>query len=453
MSCPRCGDNCHCSSSENRRPTPRFVPSFAGLPSNADGKKAGAEVLPETSNQAEQPGHEIGPTSSPRARFVVRAPSVDILPEVAETSEQATTISASTALTGSNEETSSRSETPESGLPGDLANGSAPVEPIAQTPLPENAPEWRKELANRLQTYHSRRRRRPPRYPSLNLKFESPQRAVPARNTESVHASGAYAVMPTVEAVATATLSDTVPVAEPEPEFAPAEFSNVIEFPRPLIPPPPPPDQLAEPILDKPRILEAPETVPKQVPLGGIVLEPQEAPVSPSLELPLQVAPLSARIMAAAIDAVVVLVASAMFAVIVSQLSPIKLPQHPLPVLLLLLPAGLWVIYQYLLLTFAASTPGLHLARLQLNRFEGGTPSRRLRRWRAVAMALSGVSLGLGFLWSFLDEDTLCWHDRITHTYLTSAGVRRPTWMTHAAERVAKLHSEIRDAITGALPQ
>jgi hypothetical protein len=29
----------------------------------------------------------------------------------------------------------------------------------------------------------------------------------------------------------------------------------------------------------------------------------------------------------------------------------------------------------------------------------------------------------MGYAWVFLDEDALCWHDRITHTYL--APVRR----------------------------
>jgi hypothetical protein len=26
--------------------------------------------------------------------------------------------------------------------------------------------------------------------------------------------------------------------------------------------------------------------------------------------------------------------------------------------------------------------------------------------------------LGMGYLWCVLDEDALCWHDRVTHTYL-----------------------------------
>jgi hypothetical protein len=28
----------------------------------------------------------------------------------------------------------------------------------------------------------------------------------------------------------------------------------------------------------------------------------------------------------------------------------------------------------------------------------------------------------MGFAWVFLDEDALCWHDRITHTYLAPKG-------------------------------
>jgi hypothetical protein len=34
-------------------------------------------------------------------------------------------------------------------------------------------------------------------------------------------------------------------------------------------------------------------------------------------------------------------------------------------------------------------------------------------------MAMSSLSLGLGVVWALLDEDTLCWHDRITRTYIT----------------------------------
>jgi len=51
-----------------------------------------------------------------------------------------------------------------------------------------------------------------------------------------------------------------------------------------------------------------------------------------------------------------------------------------------------------------------------------------LRRWRVLASWLSGVSLGMGYAWVLLDEDGLCWHDRITHTYLAP---KRPAMPGH----------------------
>jgi hypothetical protein len=36
-------------------------------------------------------------------------------------------------------------------------------------------------------------------------------------------------------------------------------------------------------------------------------------------------------------------------------------------------------------------------------------------------MLFSLVSMGLGFAWALVDEDCLCWHDRMTRTFLTSA--------------------------------
>ena len=77
-----------------------------------------------------------------------------------------------------------------------------------------------------------------------------------------------------------------------------------------------------------------------------------------------------------------------------------------------------WIAYQYLLLVYTGTTPGLKLAHLQLSRFDGTAVPRRIRRWRVLASVLSGLSLALGYAWCFLDEDRLCWHDRITRTYM-----------------------------------
>jgi hypothetical protein len=59
-------------------------------------------------------------------------------------------------------------------------------------------------------------------------------------------------------------------------------------------------------------------------------------------------------------------------------------------------------------------------AELELCNFESADATRAARRWRALAIALSGLSLGLGFAWALVDEDTLGWHDRISQTYLKS---------------------------------
>src|SRR5882762_9646818 len=63
--------------------------------------------------------------------------------------------------------------------------GSSPEIEISDTPG-EDPHAWRGELAARLDRYRSRRKPRPPRYPSLRLRFEEPQRcAQPAYETAS----------------------------------------------------------------------------------------------------------------------------------------------------------------------------------------------------------------------------------------------------------------------------
>ena len=73
-------------------------------------------------------------------------------------------------------------------------------------------------------------------------------------------------------------------------------------------------------------------------------------------------------------------------------------------------------------LVYAGTTPGMKVARLELITFDGVRARRRTRRGRALAMVLATLSLGLGLVWALLDEDTLCWHDRITRTYVVAAG-------------------------------
>src|SRR5690348_10162004 len=278
-----------------------------------------------------------------------------------------------------------------------------------------DAPQWRQEVAARLNHYHSRRTRRPPRYPSLALKFDPPAYSSPP-NCAPEPPCAAASSLPARSEAATATAAAAEVVEDRQ--LLPADASNVIEFPRPLVPPPPRPDELAEPILDMPRILDAPEAVPKQVPLGGIILQGEEASAPSDLELPLPVAPLSRRLVAAGLDGLLVAAATILFAFIANKIAVLLPSARAVLELGMALPAILWAVFQYVFLVYTGSTPGMRLTALRLSDFDGSVPDRATRRWRALAMALSAVSLGLGFLWCLLDEDTLCWHDRITRTYL-----------------------------------
>jgi len=222
---------------------------------------------------------------------------------------------------------------------------------------------------------------------------------------------------------AVSTPAETAPAA-PVPSTAapnpPDAGAKVLEFPRSSTPPMVW-DELAEPLFDRPRILEVPETLLPPPALGGILIEAAEDPVPdkrPGFELPLQAAPMVRRLMAAAFDLLLVLVAFTLFAYTFFRMTSIVLPLRQALSISAALIAVFWAGYQYLLLVCAGTTPGLTVGRLRLSRFDGTAAPRSLRRWRVATSLLSGFSLALGYAWCFFDEDQLCWHDRITRTYL-----------------------------------
>jgi uncharacterized RDD family membrane protein YckC len=326
----------------------------------------------------------------------------------------------------------------------------------------DDSPAWRQELAARLSRYQARRKPRPPRYPSLRLRFEEENHRTDDRPTgdhssedhrtedHSTRAAGDVFVEPSAFSHRLATVSNqalaldgfaesVAHAVEPAPEAVvlsressqPASpaiatttaptTAKIIEFPRSWTPPPSPPDELAEPVTDRPRILEAPEVVPPPPALGGITIEPAQQPETekrPGIDIPLQSAPLARRIFSAAVDGIIIAAACALFAFIFWKLTAIRPPRFQTMGLAAGLSGLFWAVYQYLLVVYTGTTPGLRLARLELSRFDGSPASRRLRRWRVLASFLSAASLGMGYAWVFLDEDSLCWHDRITQTYL-----------------------------------
>lgn len=312
-------------------------------------------------------------------------------------------------------------ESPESGAASEQSDDSA----------------WREELAARLNRFRSRRKIRPPRYPSPRLPFDTLDRSrnfdpLPRHanfeplSNQALALDGIAPSHPSVEVTtpqaAAAHPPVSIPATVPDVKPAPSLSAKIIEFPRfAWAPPPPPPDQLGEPVIDRPRILEVPEIAPPPPALGGITIEPAQVPSiekQPGIDFPLQGASFSRRVFAFLTDGLIVAAASALFGFIFWKVANIRPPTSQLALLAAAIPVALWAIYHYILIVYSARTPGLLISGLELARFDGTSTSRSLRRWRVLASYLSAVSLGMGYAWVFLDEDALCWHDRITRTYL-----------------------------------
>ena len=325
-----------------------------------------------------------------------------------------------------------------------VADGSHDRSPESTTGARKTQPEtaWQQEISARLDRYRARRKMRPPRYPSLKLQFD----AVPPSHTDATkiavpppafeprshHALPLNGLAPSPPEER--DQAQEMPSGGAQSNDAPAARSvhwgaKIIEFPKfDFEPPVLPPDQLAEPVSEHPRILEVPETVPPPPALGGITIESSlrvDTERRPGIDIPLQSAGLARRIVGSLIDGLIVAVAAVLFGVIFWKVTAVRPPQAQFVGMAVGGICLFWAIYQYLLLVYAASTPGLWAAGLELARFDGTPTNRSLRRWRVLASYLSAASLGMGYAWVFLDEDALCWHDRITHTYL--APKKRPT--------------------------
>lgn len=196
-----------------------------------------------------------------------------------------------------------------------------------------------------------------------------------------------------------------------------APVPKIIEFPRIQRQ-----YELAEPVSDQLRIFEAVEELPPPPPshLNDIEIAPQEpAHIATELEVPIQTAPLAIRAYATALDLVLMIGAVGLFAFCAQLFS------SAIPMTKPLLASGavctllLLSLYYLLSFSFRRSTIGIDASGLHVITFSGDDPSRARLRWRALATVLSYAALGMGFAWSLIDEDQLCWHDRITHTYLS----------------------------------
>ncbi|HZS29354.1 MAG TPA: RDD family protein [Candidatus Angelobacter sp.] len=302
---------------------------------------------------------------------------------------------------------------------------------IANPGQTAHEPAWRQEISSRVQQHRARRRKQGDGS-ALELDFttEEPYSFI-AEPQER-------ALPPRPERFAEIVVKPNVP--------------KVIRFPRPMVAPPPAIeevrlDELPQPALDVPRILDAPEdeggfiesdfveVVEAALPapaapaeqmqllpnFADIHLEPEANRLTDELDGIPHAAPLGQRAVAGAVDAAIVFFASGVFALTFLQLAE-ETPRSRLTMVCALAVGGVfWLAFQYLFLVYGRRTPGMKLAQLELCTFAGEPAPLFARQARAFAGTLSGFAIGLGYFWAFIDEDRLGWHDRISQTYLRSS--------------------------------
>jgi uncharacterized RDD family membrane protein YckC len=158
-------------------------------------------------------------------------------------------------------------------------------------------------------------------------------------------------------------------------------------------------------------------------------------PVSPVVEVPEapfqavfspQTAAFNLRLMAAIVDGCIVaacfLAFAAAFALTVSKMAggAAFMSRQAGAVCAVLVLAVLWLLYQLLFFTLSEATPGMRYARIALCTFNDDNPTRSAMRRRIFASVLAACPLGIGFLWAWLDDDGLGWHDRMSRMYQRS---------------------------------
>jgi len=457
MSCPRCSGVCRCDPATRFESRLRFEPDTeldreANTRAELSSEGASGRGVFAAGMEA-----EMAAPRNPRQKFVVDAQKPESPKLYAgDESDDATAVPPRGADIGSR---NGQSEAAISISGAAASTVNTYVEDVAKkdcgttglnSGISQDMEPWRQELAARLDRYRSRRKPKAPRYPSLRLRFDpqEPARTETASSSIPVTSSEAVAVRsPEAPSMCTAQIPEAQtrseraqveaenkhPVPKPSrelpPNSVPEPWGKLIEFPR-FGPSSAIGDELADPIMDQPRILEVPEIAPPPPALGGIMIETEadeEPPKRPGIDIPLRTASVERRLFATAIDGLTVLLGVALFAYVslrVSALFAVGINVLPLPELAGILAgvaAVLWATYQYMMMVYTGNTPGLRLAKLQVSCFDGRAVGRPLRRWRVLVSFLSVGSLGMGYAWFFLDEDSLCWHDRMTHTYLGPA--------------------------------
>jgi uncharacterized RDD family membrane protein YckC len=131
------------------------------------------------------------------------------------------------------------------------------------------------------------------------------------------------------------------------------------------------------------------------------------------------VASIMHRTLATVADIVMVLIAVGLFAIAFSLCGgEIKFDRNTILVYAAI-PFLIGMFYKLLWAIAGADSPGMVWAGLHTVNFDGKRPGPQQRLIRLFGGCLGIAAIAIGFVWAFVDEETLTWHDHISNTFAT----------------------------------
>ncbi len=166
------------------------------------------------------------------------------------------------------------------------------------------------------------------------------------------------------------------------------------------------------------------EPAAESSPMEILVGSPYErGPEEQAEPLAIIIAPIGRRFVAGMVDALVLVLGAALFGGIFWY-SMTQFCGHnslvPFNVAVLGLVALIFVFAYFAAFTaIAYATPGLLYQGCEIRNLQGEHPTLRESFWRAFGVLVSLAALMVGFIWAYVDSDSLTWHDRMSGTVIS----------------------------------
>jgi uncharacterized RDD family membrane protein YckC len=170
------------------------------------------------------------------------------------------------------------------------------------------------------------------------------------------------------------------------------------------------------------------EPVAKRPPMEILVGSPSaNAPEDEANAEQLYYAPVNRRLMAGLTDALILIIGAALFGGI-SWYTMTRFCDHnslvPFNVAILGLVATIVTFGYFAIFTaITFATPGLLLMGCEIRNLRGEHPTLSESLWRAFGVLVSLSALMLGFVWAYVDSESLTWHDRMSGTIITETNI------------------------------